>query len=200
MRRKKAEEDEANADESDEDEASRRERLRRTEKESDLAHAEDLFGGGGDVVDIGDVDMQRMKNRSAAPKAVVVSDSADPTNAVDLSAMPLFKPTSKDQFAKVTSTLGPLLTAHAKKPHYALWAQEFCKQLVKDLPSGEIKKIASALTTASNEKMREERAADKGSKKTKAAKTKVSLAASRDDKFDANYDNYDDGLGDDDFM
>jgi len=188
--------------ESDEDESSRRERLRRTEKDSDLAHAEDLFGGvgGGGAVDIGDVDMQRMKNRSAAPKAVVVSDSADPTNAIDLSAMPLFKPTSKEQFAKVTSTIGPLLTAHSKKPHYALWAQDFAKQLVKDLPSGEIKKIASALTTASNEKMREERAADKGTKKSKAAKTKVSLAASRDDKLDSNYDNYDDGLGDDDFM
>ncbi|EYE99480.1 eukaryotic translation initiation factor 3 subunit J [Aspergillus ruber CBS 135680] len=199
IRRKQAEEEQANA-ESDEDESSRRERLRRTEKDSDLAHAEDLFGGGGGAIDIGDVDMQRMKNRSAAPKPVMVSDSADPTNAIDLSAMPLFKPTSKEQFSKVTSTLGPMLTAHSKKPHYALWAQDFAKQLVKDLPSGEIKKIASALTTASNEKMREERAADKGNKKSKAAKTKVSLAASREDKIDSNYDNYDDGLGDDDFM
>lgn len=151
-------------------------------------------------MDIGDVDMQRMKNRSAAPKAVVVTDSADPTNAVDLSAMPLFKPTTKEQFGKVTTTLAPLLTAHAKKPHYSLWAQEFTKQLVKELPSGEIKKIASALTTASNEKMREERAADKGTKKTKAAKTKVSLAASRDDRYDAPANYEDDGLGDDDFM
>ena len=49
--------------------------------------------------------------------------------------------------------------------------------------------------------MREERAADKGTKKSKAAKTKVSLAASRDDRFDsANYGGDDDGLGDDDFM
>ena len=194
--------------------------MRRTEKESDLAHAADLFGehggvdekpaggakpkakgAGGDHDAIENVDMDRMKNRSAAPKTVVVSDSADPTNAVDLAAMALFKPTTKDQFTKLTTTLAPLLSAHSKKPHYSSWAQEFTKQLVKELPSGEIKKIASALTTASNEKMREERAADKGTKKSKAAKTKVSLAASRDDRFDsANYGGDDDGLGDDDFM
>lgn len=130
---------------------------------------------------------------------MVVSDSADPTQAVDLSAMPLFKPTTKDQFTRLTTTLAPLLTAHSKKPQYALWAQEFTKQLVKELNSGDVKKIASALTTMSNEKMREERAADKGNKKSKAAKTKVSLVTSRENKIDASYDD-DDGLDDDDFM
>ncbi|KAI9923649.1 hypothetical protein ASPWEDRAFT_38354 [Aspergillus wentii DTO 134E9] len=186
QRRRQAAEAESD---SEEDEAERRARLRRTEKDSDLMHAADL---------IGDIDINRMANRSAAPKAVVVGDSADPTNAVDLSAMPLFKPTTKDQFAKLTSTIAPLLTAQSKKPQYALWAQEFVKQLVKELPSTEVKKISSALTTMSNEKMREERAADKGSKKTKAAKTKVSLVASRDNQIDSN--TYDDGLDDDDFM
>lgn len=194
--------------------------MRATEKESDLAHAADLFGGDGGAdkgpkpkegkktggapgggpasLDIGDVDMQRMKNRSVTPKSVIVNDSGDPTNAIDLSAMSLFKPTTKDQFGKITQTLSPLLTAHVKKPHYSLWAQEFTRELVKDLPSGEIKKIASALTTASNEKMREERAADKGSKKSKAAKTKVSLAGNTNKLDTTSYD--DGGLGDDDFM
>lgn len=185
-RKKLAEANESDED-SEEDEAARRARLRRTEKEGDLKHAQDLFE---------DIDLNR--NRGT-PKAIVISDSADPTQAVDLSAMPLFKPTTKDQFTRLTSTLIPLLTAHSKKPHYALWAQEFTKQLVKELNSGDVKKIASALTTISNEKMREERAADKGNKKTKAAKTKVSLVASRDNKIDATpYD--DDGLDDDDFM
>jgi translation initiation factor 3 subunit J len=173
--------------EENQDEAERRARLRRTEQEGDLKHAQDLFD---------DIDLNR--NRGA-PKAIVISDSADPTQAVDLSAMPLFKPTTKDQFTRLTTALIPLLTAHSKKPHYALWAQEFTKQLVKELNSGDVKKIASALTTISNEKMREERAADKGNKKTKAAKTKVSLVASRDNKIDATpYD--DDGLDDGDFM
>ncbi|KAJ5084368.1 hypothetical protein NUU61_008947 [Penicillium alfredii] len=171
-----------------EDEAERRERLRRTEKDSDLKHAEDLFG---------EVDTKR--NRGA-PKAVVVSDTADPTKSVDLSAMPLFKPTTKDQFARLSDTLIPLLTPHSKKPQYSIWAQEFTRRLVKELPSAEIKKIGSALTTASNEKMREERAADKGNKKTKAAKTKVSLVSNRDNQIDNTAYDGDDGLGDDDFM
>lgn len=200
----------------DEDEAEKRARLRATEKESDLAHAADLFGeeatgggaapapkkpaaGGPAVLDIGDVDMQKMKNRSVAPKSVVVNDPSNPTNAVDLSAMALFKPTTKDQFAKLTNTLVPLLTAQAKKPQYSLWTQDFVKQLVKDLPSGDIRKIASALTTASNEKMREEKAADKGAKKTKAAKTKVSLAGNTRAVDTTNYED-DDGLDDGDFM
>ncbi|KAK1138898.1 Translation initiation factor 3 subunit J component [Aspergillus melleus] len=183
---RRQEQDEAEDSESDEDEAEKRARLRRTEKDADLKHAEDLFG---------DIDLNRKRG---APKAVVISDSADPTQAIDLSAMPLFKPVTKDQFARLTTTLVPLLTPQSKKPQYALWAQDFTKQLVKDLSSGDIKKIASSLTTLSNEKMKEERAADKGNKKTKAAKTKVSLVASRDNKIDESYD--DDGLGDDDFM
>lgn len=184
-RREAEEEDDFDPDET---EAERRERLRRTEKDADLQHAADL---------IGDIDLNR--NRGA-PKAVVVTDSNDPTNSIDLSSMPLFKPTTKDQFNRLSDVLLPLLTPHSKKPHYALWAQDFARKLVKELPSTEIKKIASTLTTASNEKMREERAADKGNKKTKAAKTKVSLVASRDNQIDSTAYDGDDGLGDDDFM
>ena len=58
--------------------------------------------------------------------------------------------------------------------------QEFTKQIVNDLPSDQIKKIASGLTTLSNEKMKEEKAAEKGGKKTKAAKNKATLVANRD--------------------
>jgi translation initiation factor 3 subunit J len=162
-------------------------RLRRTEKDSDLKHAENLFG---------DIDLNR--NRGS-PKAVVVGDASDPTKAIDLSAMPLFKPTTKDQFATLTNVLIPLLTANTKKVQYSLWAPEFAKQLVNELPSDQIKKVASALTTLSNQKMREEKAAEKGSKKSKAAKTKSSLVTQRDvAKVDTS--TYEDDLGDDDFM
>ena len=89
-------------------------------------------------------------------------------------------PNTKDQFAKLRETLVPLLTANTKKAHYTLFLQEFSKQIAKDLPSEQIKKIASGLTTLSNEKMKEEKAAEKGGKKSKAAKNKASLVASRD--------------------
>lgn len=177
--RRKMEEDEEDESTSDEDEAEKRERLRKTEQESDLKHAEDLFG------DVG------IKKRSD-PKAVVITDASDPTSSIDLSSLALFNPSNKDQFMKLRETLVPLLAGNAKKGPYILFMQEFTKQIVKDLPSSEIKKIASGLTTLSNEKMKEEKAAEKGGKKTKAAKNKATLAAVRDVSTRADTTVYDD--------
>jgi len=184
--RRRQEEDE-DSSESEEDEATKRARLRQAEIDADLKNAEDLFG-----------DIGISKNRSVKP--VTLSDPKDPTNSIDLSALPIFNSTTKDQFAKLRETLVPLITANAKKPHYALFMQEFAKQLVKDLPSEQIKKVASGLTTLSNEKMKEEKAAEKGGKKSKAAKTKSSLNATRDTAYKADTTAYDDEFADDDFM
>jgi len=130
----------------------------------------------------------------------VVNDSADPTNAIDLSSMPLFKPATKEQFTRLTNTLIPLLTAQSKKPQYSIWVVDFAKQLVKDLNSADVKKVASALTTVSNEKLKEERQAEKGNKKTKAAKTKVSLVTGTSKDLTKLDDYAGDDLDDDDFM
>jgi translation initiation factor 3 subunit J len=73
--------------------------------------------------------------------------------------------------------------------------QDFAKQLAKDLPSDQIKKIASSLTALSNEKMKEEKAADKTGKKSKAQKTKVALVASRNTSTTADVNAYDDDFG-----
>jgi len=181
MRRKQEEEDEDTSSE-EEDMAAKRERLRRTEQDSDLKHAEDLFG-----------DIGINKNRSA-PKAVVAADPSDPNSAIDLSSLPLFNPQTKDQFVKLRETLTPILAANSKKAQYTLFMQEFTKQIVKDLPSEQIKKIASGLTTLSNEKMKEEKAAEKGGKKTKAAKTKATLVANRDTAFKADTTSYGDDV------
>lgn len=181
MRRKQQEEEEDDSSSEDEDVAAKRERLRRTEQDADLKHAEDLFG------DIG------VSKTRAAPKAVVAADSADPTSAVDLSALPLFNPSTKEQFVKLRETLVPILAANAKKAQYTLFMQEFTKQVVRDLPSEQIKKIASGLTTLSNEKMKEEKVAEKGGKKSKAAKTKATLVAGRDTGMRADTTSYDDG-------
>lgn len=87
------------------------------------------------------------------------------------------------------------MAGNAKKAHYSLFMQEFTKQICKDLPSDQIKKIASGLTTLSNEKMKEEKAAEKGGKKTKAAKTKASLNATRDVSHRADTTAYEDDFG-----
>ncbi|KAK7416099.1 Translation initiation factor 3 subunit J component [Neonectria punicea] len=171
----------------DETEGEKRERLRRTEQDADLAHAADLFGDAG-------LSAGRAKTKTAA----VVVDKKDPTNTVDIAKLPLFDPKTKAQFEVLRTTLGPVISAHSKKAHYSLFLQEFTKGLARDMPSEQIKKLASALTALSNEKMKEEKAADK-SKKTKAAKTKTSLVTGRANVADVHaYE--DDGFGDDDFM
>ena len=175
MRRKAEEDDESS---SEEDEATARARLRQTEQDSDLKHAEDMFGNAG------------VNNNRSATKPVVMADPSDPSSAVDLSSLSVFNPNTKDQFLKLRETLTPILVSNSKKAQYTLFMQEFTKQIVKDLPSDQIKKIASGLTTLSNEKMKEEKAAEKSGKKTKAAKNKATLVANRDTSFKADTTSY----------
>merc|ERR1711939_892541 len=157
--------EESDEESSEEDEATRRERLRRTEQESDLKHAEDLFGNIG---------ISNSRKATTAANAVVI-DSKDPNSTVDLTALPLFDPKTKLQFEKLRDTLVPVISNNNKK-------------------------IASTLTALSNEKMKEEKNAEKGGKKSKAQKTKVALVASRNVSAVADTQAYDDDFGDDDFM
>ena len=178
-RRRQQEEEEESSEE--EDEAEKRARLRKSEQDSDLRHAEDLFG-----------DLGISKNRAAGKHITLQQDPNDPTATIDLSGLKLFDPNTKEQFATMRETLVPLISQNVKKAQYPLFMQEFTKRICKDLPSDQIKKIASGLTTLSNEKMKEEKAAEKGGKKSKAAKTKVTLSAARDISHKADTTVYDD--------
>lgn len=180
MRKKAAEEEETSDEE--EDEADKRARLLATEQAGDLKHAEDLFGSIG------------VSDKRGAPKAVTVQEGDDPGNAVDLSSMKLFNPNTTTQWTKLRETLVPLLTSNSKKGQYPLFMAEFVKQITAELPSEQMKKINSGLTTQFNAKVKEEKEADKGGKKTKAAKTKVSLSANRHVAARADTEAYDDGL------
>lgn len=182
--------EEGDDDSEEETDVQRKERLLREQKEADLRHAEDLFGG-----DVGSVP----SSRKAVIKGSVVPDPKNPENLIDLSSMPLFDPKTKAQFETLREVMAPIIGGeNAKKAHYTLFLTEFSKQLARDLPSDQIKKIASALTTLSNEKMREEKQQG-GAKKSKAAKTKTTLAISRPTVTDTTaYD--EETFGDDDFM
>lgn len=182
-RREKAAEEDGEESSEDEDEAEKRARLRQSEKDSDLQHAEDLFGGVGGVP----------ASRGAA-KAVTVQQGDDPNEAIDLSKLKIFNPTDAKSFNKLREVLVPLLNQNGKKAQYELFMKEFTKQIVRDLNSEQVKKLASGLTAISNEKMKEEKAADKGGKKTKAAKTKITLNANKNLARDADTAAYDDGL------
>ena len=172
-----------------ETEAERRERMRRSEQESDLQHAADLFGGAGLSAGTG------TRKSAAVLKASAVSvSSSDPTKTVDLGSLPLLNPTTKQQFDKLQQTIGPIISAHASKGPYVMFAQDLIRELCKTLPSDQIKKINSSLTALANDRLREEKASEKGGKKTKAAKTKTTLAISRPSHVDTSaYD--DDAYG-----
>jgi translation initiation factor 3 subunit J len=176
---RRRQEGESGSSSEDEDETAKRARLRKQQQEADLAHAEDLFG-----------DLAVKSTRSAS-KPVTVQDPTNAANNIDVSTLPIFNPNTKDQFTKLRDTLIPLITANSKKAHYTLFMQEFAKQLCKELPSDQVKKIASGLTTLSNEKMKEEKLAEKGGKKTKA-KAKATLVATRDISYKADTGAYDD--------
>jgi len=173
-----------------EDEADRRERLRQTEQDADLKHAEDLLAAG-------------LGKTKRSAKSVVIENKDKPGEAIDLSSIGLFRPTTKTQFEALSEVLVPLLRASSSRPHFSIWASNFCKQICQDMPSAEIKKAASTLTALSNEKLKEEKAQDKGAKKTKAQKTKATLGGAgremaRGGADTTAYDN--DGLDEDDFM
>jgi len=159
--------EEGEESEDDETEAERRERIRRTEQEADLKHAEDLFGTVG------------LNSGRKAPTigAAVVVDSKDPTNTVNLNALPLFNPQTKKQFEQMRTTLAPIISGNGKKAHYGLFLEEFVRELAKEMNSDQVKKVASALTRLSNEKMKEEKAAEKG------ADTKPGEAALMSDEY-----------------
>ncbi|KAG0639398.1 eukaryotic translation initiation factor 3 subunit J [Tuber brumale] len=174
----------------DETPAERRAREERMRIEGDLAHATDLFGTVGVGAGSG----------GSKEKPITTGDPEDPTKSIDLSSLPLFAPKGKDEFTRLREVLVPLLVANSKKAHYSLFLQEFVRQLGKDMSSEQVRKVASGLTTLANERQREEKAAEKGGKKTKAAKGKTTLATGKEaDKFDttdylepAGYDDFDD--------
>lgn len=111
-------------------------------------------------------------------------DPEDSTKNIDLTTLPVFKPTTKDGFVQLREILVPLLTANSRKAHYPLFLQEFVRQLSKEMPSEQIRKVASGLTTLSNEKQKEEKAAEKGGKKKTTKKTVLASAGKEADKFD----------------
>jgi len=163
--------------------------MRMAEKEADLKNAQDLLG-----------DVDRAKARTAN-KGLVVEDAKNPGQAIDLSDLPLFKPGTKGQFDALSEVLIPLLRNSSSKPHYTIWVANFVKQICQDMPSVEIKKAASGLTALSNEKLKEEKERDKGGKKTKAQKTKTTLAAGRSiGRGAADTEAYESTLAEDDFM
>ena len=160
--------------------AERRARMQEREIAADLGHAEDLFGAVG------------IGAGSGRGKAVAVVDPKDPTRAVDLAAMAIFKPTNKTQFDALRKMLVPILVVNAKKPHYNTFVQEFSRALAKDMTSENIRLVASKLAVLANEKQKEEKDVAAGKKKTAPKKVGLAKFGKGADSYDTrSYDRYD---------
>ena len=124
-------------------------------------------------------------------------DPANPNHKVDLGSLPLFNPKTKTQLEALGKTIAPLIGQHQKMPHYVTFLQDVLKNVTKELPSDQIKKLASTLTAVSNEKMKAEKASEKTGKKK--GKGKTSLVTTRNNVEDVQVYQHDD-FRDDDFM
>lgn len=164
------------------------------EIEADLAHAEDLFGAVGIGAGAG------TSGRGKKPVAII--DPKDPTKSIDLATLAVFKPVTKANFDQLRETLVPLLAVNTKKPHYNTFLQDTMRALAKELPSEQIRLLASKLTTLANEKQKEEKDAAKGGKKKGGAATKKAGLAGAGKEIDrVDTKSYDDAYDDfDDFM
>jgi translation initiation factor 3 subunit J len=153
------------------------------ELEADFAHAEDLFGAVG----IG-------AGSGREPKKAAIVDPKDPTKAIDLASLGIFRPAAKGQFDTLREVLVPLVSQNVKKAHYSGFLQELVKGFAKDMTSDQIRLVSSKLTILANEKQKEEKDAQKGGKK-KAVPKKAGLAAagkSMGEVDTRSYDDYDD--------
>jgi translation initiation factor 3 subunit J len=151
-----------------------------------MVHARGLFGAVGIDDGSGTSGRQATQTKIADPK--------DPSKTIDLSSLDIFNPTTMADFNKLREVLAPLLAANVKKGHYNTFLQEFTRAITKDLPSEQIKTLASKLTALSNEKQKEEKAAEKGSKKKATKKANLVAAGKEMDRIDTrNYEGeYDD--------
>jgi len=171
--------------------AERRAREQARELEGDMRHAEDLFGAVGIGAGSGTSGRQATQTKIVDPK--------DPSKTIDLSSLDIFNPITRVDFNKLQEVLAPLLATNMKKAHYNIFLQEFTRAITKDLPSEQIKTLASKLTALSNEKQKEEKAAEKGAKKKVPKKAGLGAAGKEMDRIDTR--SYEEDYNDfDDFM
>lgn len=185
------------------DEKTRKELIKQAELESDLNNAADLFGGLG----------VNEHPRERAAKAAAAKAAAEPTINADtpITAHPLFKPETKQDYEKLRKALSPALTKlNDQSPlnYSSALAIDLIRDLTKPLSTENIRKVISTLQVISKEKEKAERLArlskaggtatgGAGKKKAKAGRPNLGGAFKKD--ADVVVDNYDD-FGEDDFM
>jgi len=146
------------------------------ELESDLHHAEELFG------------------------SATIKGSTD----TDLDEILKSTPKTKEDFIALSDAIvAHVVKRHQDKPLYATFVEHHVRALAAPLRDVDVRKAASGLTTLANEKQREQREKASGKKKPKSAGKPILGASKVGNKLDTTV--YDEALDDfgsnaDDFM
>ncbi|EJU05025.1 translation initiation factor eIF3 subunit [Dacryopinax primogenitus] len=166
----------SDADDDEVDEAEKRRLEREMELAADLNNAADLLGGPSAV-----------NGQGAAPS--------------ELHEILTANPKTKEDFQKLSTLIYErLIKPHESKPLFATFIELHVREIAQSLRDVDVRRAATALTTLSNEKMKEK--TQTGKKKTKAA-AKPILGAAKAGRIDTSA--YDESLDDfgkekDDFM
>ncbi|EIW57682.1 translation initiation factor eIF3 subunit [Trametes versicolor FP-101664 SS1] len=124
------------------------------------------------------------------------------TSSKELDWLISAQPRTKEDFIEFSDRLiETIVRRHMDKPLYATFLEHHARALADPLRDVEVRKVASALTTLSNEKQKEQRDKASGKKKPKATAKPALGAAKPSSKIDTKiYDEALDDFGDDNFM
>ena len=101
------------------------------------------------------------------------------TSSKELDWLISAQPRTKDDFVEFSDKIIEyIIKRHQGKPLYAAFLEHHVRELAMPLRDVEVRKVASALTTLSNEKQKEQRDKASGKKKPKTA-AKPTLAAAK---------------------
>ncbi|KAK9467646.1 eukaryotic translation initiation factor 3 subunit J [Lipomyces arxii] len=181
----------------------RRERLKKMQLQSDLDNAADLFG---DITNEPSLTPPSKKvsgddenSEESSDEESAEEEPPAPVSVAQLEDLDVMNPKTKAEFEELNTKLTAALVSLSRNPVYAtVFLPQFLKNVVGPLNSEQVRKCASTLTTVSNEKLKEERAADKPKKGKKGKPGLAAASAKIDDAVDTtNYSRYDEM---DDFM
>lgn len=183
----------------------RRARLRQIELDADLDNAADLFGDVS-IEAVGKPEPAVASSDSASRQSTPSSSAASPAAEsispaeIDIATLPIFKAKTKLDFENLAEKLGETLSTLTTSPNYSvILLPLLLKGLAGPLNSEQVRRLASTLTAISNEKLREEKAAENPKKGKKKGKPTLSAASAKiNDTVDTtNYSKFDEF---DDFM
>lgn len=103
-----------------------------------------------------------------------------------------FIPKSEEDFVEYAELIGHKLRPYEKSFHYLTLLKAVMRHAMTDLKAADAKEIASSVTVIANEKLKREKEANAGKKKTGAKKKQIHVDREDEDPYVGVYDNAND--------